>query len=94
VGTLPPQRLQAAISAAYTAAEDQDGSSLAAAPVLDAVPEAEAEVIRAELAKIKLSGEPRLASLWRGGYRVRDVRRAVWLWGAAVHGSAYGSLLL
>lgn len=57
LGALPPQRLQAAINAAYTAAEDQDGAAMAAERVLAAVPEAEAEVIRAELARIKLSGE-------------------------------------
>lgn len=56
LGALAPARLTAAINAAYSAAEDQDGAALAAAPVLAAVPEAEADVIRAELARIKLSG--------------------------------------
>lgn len=56
LGALPPERLTRAINAAYSAAEDQDGTSLAAAPVLEAVPETEADVIRAELARIKLSG--------------------------------------
>ena len=57
LGALPPQRLQAAINAAYTAAEEQDSAAMAAERVLAAVPEAEAEVIRAELARIKLSGK-------------------------------------
>lgn len=56
LGALPPARLQAAINSAYTAAEEQDGTALAAESVLQAVPEAEAEVLRAELARIKLSG--------------------------------------
>ena len=58
-GALPPQRLQAAINAAYSAAEDEDGAAMAAAQVLAAVPAEEAEVIRAELDTIKLSGERR-----------------------------------
>ena len=57
LGALPPARLQAAINAAYTSAEEQDGSAMAAEAVLAAAPEAEAEVIRAELGRIKLSGE-------------------------------------
>lgn len=54
-GALPPQRLQLAIAAAYEAAEQQDSSAQAAEAVLSAVPEAEAEVIRSELARIKLA---------------------------------------
>ncbi len=55
-GAMPPAALQAAINAAYSAAEDQDTASGAAEAVLAVVPEAEAEVIRAGLARIKLSG--------------------------------------
>ncbi len=78
LGALPPQRLQAAINAAYTAAEEQDGAAMAAERVLAAVPGAEAEVIRAELARIKLSGKRWW--LW-GGDRVRGGmrRHACWV---------------
>lgn len=55
-GALPPAALQAAINGAYSAAEDEDGAAGAAEAVLAVVPEVEAEVIRAELARIKLSG--------------------------------------
>ena len=41
---------------AHNAAEQQGGSSALAQGIMAAVPEAEAEVIRAELDKIKLSG--------------------------------------
>lgn len=53
---LGPQALQAAITAAYTAAEEQDSSAAAAEATLAAMPEVEADVARAELAQIKLSG--------------------------------------
>ncbi|KAL4428352.1 hypothetical protein ABPG75_002441 [Micractinium tetrahymenae] len=52
---MPVPALQAAINAAYSAAEDQDSAAGAAEAVLAAVPEAEAEVIRAGLDRIKLS---------------------------------------
>lgn len=64
LGALPPERLQAAINSAYTSAQEQDGTALAAERVLAAVPEAEAEVMRAELARIKLSGEAGRFHFW------------------------------
>lgn len=70
LGALSPQRLTAIINAAYTAAEEQDSAALAAEQVLRAVPEAEADVIRAELARIKLSGAlPGLRGWVVGQYR-------------------------
>lgn len=56
-GAMPPQHLQLVISAAYDAAEQQDSSATAAEAVLASVPEAEADVIRAQLSRVKLSGE-------------------------------------
>lgn len=71
-GVLPPQRLQALINAAYDAAEQQEGSTAAAEAVLAAVPEAEADVIRAELSRIKLSAggmvDGRLLAAYRSLY--------------------------
>lgn len=64
LGALAPERLQAAINSAYTSAEEQDGAALAAERVLAAAPEAEAEVMRAELARIKLSGEAGKFHCW------------------------------
>jgi hypothetical protein len=55
-GALTPKQLQSVVQRAYDAAEQQGGSSALAQGIMAAVPEAEAEVIRAELDKIKLSG--------------------------------------
>ncbi|PRW44382.1 Histone-lysine N-methyltransferase setd3 [Chlorella sorokiniana] len=72
LGALPPERLQAAINSAYTSAEEQDSSAMAAERVLAAAPEAEAEIIRAELARIKLSAggmvDGRLLAAFRSLY--------------------------
>eukprot|EP00887_Chlorella_sp_A99_P005016 scaffold4.g5016.t1 len=59
-GVLDPRALQAAISAAYAAAEQQQAASGAAEAALAAMPEAEADVARAELARIRLSGGGRV----------------------------------
>ena len=53
---LTPKQLQSVAQQAYDAAEQQGGSSALAQGIMASVPEAEAEVIRAELDKIKLSG--------------------------------------
>ena len=55
-GALTPKQLQSVVQRAYDAAEQQGGSSALAQGIMASVPEAEAEVIRAELDKIKLSG--------------------------------------
>lgn len=63
LGSVPAASLTRLINAAYSAAEDQDGAAMAAEGVLQAVPEGEADVIRAQLARVKLSGALRCAAL-------------------------------
>ena len=62
-GVLGPQQLQAAIKAAYAAAEKEDGTTPEVRAALESMPSAEAEAARAELQRMKLTGAAWLAEL-------------------------------